>query len=293
MNKTLTTDQMTTLLKTLTIFIENRDPFTIESIINEIKRNGDQLDGFYDDRGNCIVDEYYSEISYAIDTIINNLYKDWADDLQTVYVFRPGQTKTEPRDEYDEEEFIEDDVNVDKEGNKLPVDNPSGVYDDTKEDDEERAGGGWYKDQDGNWDWDRDAAESARYAEDMYEENVPNYSVNDHPTEYEFTVDKNKRIYFGKKFLVNTAEIDENRNVAVIGDNTDATRFYITELDNLWELTDNEYLVGEYELNRGSLRINVASILPDVEPGDTVYAQIHWPVMCTDDNLFYIVVYTK
>lgn len=138
--KALTTDQTITLLKTLTIFIENRDPFTTENIINELKRDGDQLNGFYDDNGNSIADELYVEIDDAIDNLILQFFPDFTVQERRVYIYEPEyfENKQEKYDE--EEELIDediDDVNVDKEGNKLPVDTANGVYDDTKEEEEE------------------------------------------------------------------------------------------------------------------------------------------------------------
>lgn len=299
--KTLTTDQMTTLFKTLTIFIDNRDPFTTENIINELKRDGDQFNGFYDDDGNCIVDDLYVEIDDAIDSLVTQFYPDFIAEERRVYVFEPEEEMYEDdgEDDWDEEEELIDedidDVNVDKEGNKLPIDNPSGVYDDTE--DEEKRGPGWYKDPvTGEWDWDRDAAASAEYEEEMKEEQEKdniNYGINDHEKEYEFIIGKDGRINFGKKFLVKIAEFDDDAKVTLIGTNDDPTCFYIFDSRSNIDLTDNEYIIGNYQLKNGALRVGINSIIPDLKPGDTVYAKVHWPVMCTDDNLWYVYVYIK
>lgn len=296
--KTLTTDQMTTLFKTLTIFIDNRDPFTTENIINELKRDGDQFNGFYDDNGNCIVDDLYVEIDDAIDSLITQFYPDFIAEDRRVYVFEPEENKKDIWDEdyddedYDEEEELVDDVNVDREGNKLPIDNPSGVYDDTK-DEEEHRGPGWYKDPvTGEWDWDRDAAASAEYEEEMYGDNT-NKQEYEKERGYEFIIGKDGRVNFGKKFLVKIAEFDDDAEVTLIGINDDPTCFYIFDSRSNIDLTDNEYIIGNYQLKKGALRVNINSIIPSIKPGEKVYAKVHWPVMCTDDNLWYVYVYIK
>lgn len=130
--KTLTTDQMTTLFKTLTIFIENRDPFTTENVINELKRDGDQFNGFYDDKGKCIVDDLYEEIDDAVNSLVIQFFPDFIAEQRRVYSFVGDEMEEEyEKDDY-KEEILEDDYEVDKEGNRLP-DNKE-VYDDTDED---------------------------------------------------------------------------------------------------------------------------------------------------------------
>lgn len=313
--KTLTTDQMITLLKTLTIFIENRDPFTTENIVNELKRDGDQLNGFYYDNGNSAADDYYEEIDDAIDNLILQFFPDFVATTRTVYIHEPNLEKRDIwKDEYDEEEELFDDVNVDKEGNKLPIDNANGVYDDTKEEDEEEdRGAGWYKDPaTGEWMWDRDAAETARMEEDeeffanygkkAVEEACedPNYELNndynvsdDHEPEYELTVDKQKRINIGKKILVNKVGYNENEKVIVIADKDGKNFYIISANDDSWGIGEDEWVVGEYQLKNGALRIGLGTIISDIQSGDKMYLKIHWPVMCTDDNLLYIHIYSK
>ena len=92
--KTLTTDQMTTLLKTLTIFIENRDPFTTENIVNELKRDGDQYNGFYDDNGNSIAEELYVEIDDAIDSLVLQFFPDFTAQQRRVYIYEPVEERS-------------------------------------------------------------------------------------------------------------------------------------------------------------------------------------------------------
>lgn len=288
----LTTDQTNTLLKTLMIFIENRDPFTIESIVNEIKRNGDQYDGFYDDKGSCIVEDYYTDICEVVDEAISNLYKEWIDDLQTVYVFRPAYAHPEDYededwddDDYDEIEDLND-YEVDKEGNRLP-DNSSEVYDDTKEDDE-NPGAGYYKDPTtGEWMWDRDAAESARYEEGDFEnygqepetKKEKEFHDSDHPITYNLKVDKNKRITV-KKAIFKEAGWKDNEEVVVIGNETDHSQFYIARKEDIdngeVKLTNDEYEVGTYILKKGALRLSVSGIFEDISPDEIMQAKVIW-----------------
>lgn len=132
MNKNLTTDQMTTLLKTLTIFIDNRDPFTTENIINELKRDGDQFNGFYDDMGRSMVDDLYVEIDDALDSLILQFFPDFIVEQRRVYIYEP-HNKIVDEDYFDEEKIIEDEYETDKEGNRLP---PSKVHYDVKIEDD-------------------------------------------------------------------------------------------------------------------------------------------------------------
>ena len=289
----LTTDQTNTILKTLMIFIENRDPFTIESIVNEIKRNGDQFDGFHDDKGSCIVEDYYTDICEVVDEAISNLYKEWVDDLQTVYVFRPAYAHSEDYededwddDDYDEVEDLND-YEVDKEGNRLP-DNSSEVYDDTKEEVEEDRGVGWYKDPaTGEWMWDRDAAESARYEEGDFEnygqepetKKEKEFHDPDHPIIYELKVDKQKRITV-KKAIFKEAGWKDDEEVVIISQASDHSQFYIARKkdcdDDIINLTDEEYVNGDYFLNDGALRIGTVGLFDDIEPGEIVKAKVIW-----------------
>lgn len=272
----LTTDQTNTILKTLMIFIENRDPFTIESIVNEIKRNGDQYDGFYDDKGSCIVEDYYLEISEMIDKTIRNLYHEWVDDVETVYVFRPAYVHSED-DEYDEVEDL-DDINVDKEGNRLP--DREEVYDDTKDD----LIPGEYRDQNGEIDWDRDAAESARYEEGDFENygqkpkvDEEEYHDPDHPIIFEMKVDKQKRINI-KKDIFEEAKWKPNEEVIIIGNETDHSQFFIIRKSDFNKdyLQTEEYIIGEYKLKNSSFKLNVNNILNDIKGGEKLHAKIIW-----------------
>lgn len=282
----LTTDQTTTLLKVLTIFIENRDPFTIESIVNEIKRSGDMFDGFHDDKGECIVEDCYLEISEMIDKTIRNLYHEWVDDVETVYVFRPAYVHSED-DEYDEIEEL-DDINVDKEGNRLP--DREEVYDDTKDD----LVPGEYRDQNGEIDWDRDAAESARYEEGDFENygqepkarEEEEYHDPDHPIIYELKADKQKRITI-KKAIFEEAGWDNNEEVVIISQANDHSQFYIARKkdcdDDIINLTNDEYVNGDYFLKNGALRIGTIGLFDDIETGEIVKAKVIW-----DDGYNYI-----
>lgn len=134
----------------------------------------------------------------------------------------------------------------------------------------------------------------------MYEDpNWNNYDNDyrvpqDHEPEYELKVDKQRRINIGKKILVNKIGWKENERVVVVGDK-DRKNFYIVGAnDDSWGIGDDEEVVGEYELKNGALRISISAFLMnDIQPGDKMYARIHWPVMCTDDNLLYIHIYFK
>lgn len=277
MNKNLNTDQMTTLLKTLTIFIDNRDPFTTENVINELKRDGDQFNGFYDDMGRNIVDDLYVEIDDAIDSLILQFFPDFVVEQRRVYLYEPLSERVDEFDEYE----------VDKEGNRLP--NHEEVYDDTEDD----LVPGEYYDENGEIDWDRDEAETYRMNDDYGEEETPNYSVNDHVEEHELTIDKNKRINISKKILVKEANWNENESVFVIGKRDGKEAFIIKTTDLNWELSDDEIMYGEYQLKNGVLRISISSILNEVEKGDKVYCKVHFPVIGTDDNVLYVHVYVE
>lgn len=287
----LTTDQTTTLLKTLMIFIENKDPFTVESITNEIKRNGDVYDGFHNDKGECIVEDYWDDINKLIDDTIKNLYHEWFDDFQTVYVFRPDWARNVKDDDYEEE--IIDEYEVDKEGNRLP--DREEVYDDSKED---GLLPGEYYNENGEIEWDRDAAESARYEED--EEFFANYGQEpkiddekefhdpDHPIIYKLKVDKQKRINI-KKAIFKEAGWADDEEVVIISQAKDHSQFFIARKkdcdDDIINLVDEEYVNGDYFLKDGALRIGTVGLFDDIEPGEIVKAKVGW-----EDDFNYIQV---
>lgn len=284
----LTTDQTTTLLKTLMIFIENKDPFTVESITNEIKRNGDIYDGFHNDKGECIVEDYWDDINKLIDVTIKNLYHEWFDDFQTVYVFRPLWTKNVKDDDYEEE--IIDDYEVDKEGNRLP--DREEVYDDTKEDD---LIPGEYRNENGEIEWDRDAAESARYEEGDFENygqepkaREKEYHDPDHINIYELKIDKQKRINI-KKAIFEEAGWAKDEEVVIISQAKDHSQFFIARKkdcdDDIINLVDEEYVNGDYFLKDGALRIGTVGLFDDIEPGEIVKAKVGW-----EDDFNYIQV---
>lgn len=283
--KTLTTDQMTTLFKTLTIFIENRDPFTTENVINELKRDGDQLNGFYDDKGKCIVDDLYEEIDDAVNSLVIQFFPDFIAEQRRVYSF-VGDEYNEEDDDWDEyEELNDDDYGVDKEGNRLP-DNEE-VYDDTDEDEEEDRGVGWYKDPNtGEWMWDRDAAESARYEEGDFENYGQEPKIDeeefhdpDHPIIYELKIDKQKRINI-KKAIFEEAGWAKDEEVVIISQAKDHSQFFIARKkdcdDDIINLTDEEYVNGDYFLKNGALRIGTVGLFDDIEPGEIVKAKVIW-----------------
>ena len=286
--KTLTTDQMTTLFKTLTIFIENRDPFTTENVINELKRDGDQFNGFYDDKGKCIVEDLYEEIDDAVNSLVIQFFPDFIAEQRRVYSFvgdEYNDNEIEDDDDWDEYEELNDvDYEVDKEGNRLP-DNEE-VYDDTKEDEEEDRGAGWYKDQDGEWQWDRDAAESARYAEGDFEDYGQEPKIDeeefhdpDHPIIYELKIDKQKRINI-KKAIFEEAGWAKDEEVVIISQAKDHSQFFIArkkDCDNdIINLTDEEYVNGDYFLKNGALRIGTVELFDDIEPGEIAKAKVIW-----------------
>lgn len=278
--KTLTTDQMTTLFKTLTIFIENRDPFTTENVINELKRDGDQFNGFYDDKGKCIVDDLYEEIDDAVNSLVIQFFPDFIAEQRRVYSFVGDEyNEIEDDDDWDEYEELNDiDYEVDKEGNRLP-DNEE-VYDDTKEDEEQDRGVGWYKDQDGEWQWDRDAAESARYAEGDFEDyGEEEFHDPDHPIIYELKIDKQKRINI-KKAIFEEAGWAKDEEVVIISQAKDHSQFFIARKkdcdDDIINLTDEEYVNGDYFLKNGALRIGTVELFDDIEPGEIVKAKVIW-----------------
>lgn len=280
--KTLTTDQMTTLFKTLTIFIENRDPFTTENVINELKRDGDQFNGFYDDKGKCIVEDLYEEIDDAVNSLVIQFFPDFIAEQRRVYSFvgdEYNDNEIEDDDDWDEYEELNDvDYEVDKEGNRLP-DNEE-VYDDTKEDEEQDRGAGWYKDQDGEWQWDRDAAESARYAEGDFEDyGEEEFHDPDHPIIYELKIDKQKRINI-KKAIFEEAGWAKDEEVVIISQAKDHSQFFIARKkdcdDDIINLTDEEYVNGDYFLKNGALRIGTVGLFDDIEPGEIVKAKVIW-----------------
>ena len=298
----LTTDQTITLVKTITIFIENRDPFTVSNIINELKRDGDQLNGFYDDNGNCIVDEIRHEIADAIENIMFNVFPEFTPIEDIVYTIDATNKSIINYDDEDWDEvddFSDEEFNTDKEGNRIP-----------EEEKEEDRGAGWYKDPaTGEWMWDRDAAASAEYEEEMKEDDdwdgdkaqtdfyndkdyedrsVPN---NDHNPTYELTVDKNKRINIGKKILKNTGWKDDEAVVIVASNNGKEIWIVSANDENKWSLSDNEYVVDETRLNKGSLRFGVGSVIDNIQTGDVLECNIHYPVMCTEDNLMFVYIH--
>lgn len=285
MTRTLTTDQMTTLVKTVTIFVENRDPFTVGNVINELKRSGDMYNGFYDDSGECVVDDLYDVIEAAVETIMYNLYPEFIPEMRKVYTC--DQYNTCPNmiddEDYDEIEIMEDDINVDKEGNKLPYNQE--VYDDTKEDD---LIPGEYRDQNGEIDWDRDAAESARYEEGDFD-NYGNeeFHNSDHPIIYDLKVDKQSRINI-KKAVFEEAGWKNDEQVVIVGTN-EGNVFYIVrysdrESENFY-LGDGEYIFGTYDLKKGALRISINALMDDVKVGDKLKAKVVW-----DETMNYIQV---
>ncbi len=288
--KTLTTDQMTTLFKTLTIFIENRDPFTTENVINELKRDGDQFNGFYDDNGKCIVDDLYEEIDDAVNSLVIQFFPDFIAEQRRVYSFVGDEYNDNEDDDWDEYEELNDDYEVDKEGNRLP-DNEE-VYDDTKEDEEEEDRGvGWYKDPaTGEWMWDRDAAESARYEEGDFEDygqepenDEEEFHDLDHPIIYELKIDKQKRINI-KKAIFEEAGWAKDEEVVIISQAKDHSQFFIARKkdcddDNI-NLTDEEYVNGDYFLKNSALRIGTVGLFDDIEPGEIVKAKVIWNEGC-------------
>lgn len=274
--KTLTTDQMTTLFKTLTIFIENRDPFTTENVINELKRDGDQFNGFYDDKGKCIVDDLYEEIDDAVNSLVIQFFPDFIAEQRRVYSFVGDEMEEEyEKDDY-KEEILEDDYEVDKEGNRLP-DNKE-VYDDTDED----LVPGEYRDQNGEIDWDRDEAETYRMNDD-YEFHDP-----DHPNIYELKIDKQKRINI-KKAIFEEAGWAKDEEVVIISQAKDHSQFFIARKkdcnDDIINLVDEEYVNGDYFLKNGALRIGTVGLFDDIEPGEIVKAKVVW-----EDDFNYIQV---
>lgn len=284
--KTLTTDQMTTLFKTLTIFIENRDPFTTENVINELKRDGDPLNGFYDDKGKCIVDDLYEEIDDAVNSLVIQFFPDFIAEQRRVYSFVGDEYNDNEDDDWDEYEELNDDYEVDKEGNRLP-DNKE-VYDDTDEDEEEEDRGvGWYKDPaTGEWMWDRDAAESARYEEGDFEDygqepkaREDEFHDPDHPIIYELKIDKQKRINI-KKAIFEEASWAKDEEVVIISQAKDHSQFFIARKkdcdDDIINLTDEEYVNGDYFLKNGALRIGTVGLFDDIEPGEIVKAKVIW-----------------
>lgn len=289
MSKNLTTDQMTTLLKTLTIFIDNRDPFTTENVINELKRSEDRFDGFHDDNGEDIVDDLYEEIDDAIDSLMLQFFSDFVVEERRVYIY-------EPREEHNVSNFYnEDEYETDKEGNRIPTDE-EGVYDDTEDD----LLPGEYKDPvTGDIDWDRDAAVSAEYAEEWYHDNVDEekeFHDTDHQIVYDLTVDKQKRVNIKKK-IFEEAGWAENEKVIIVGNDNNPNKFfilrYMDKVADNFSLGEGDYIFNNYDLKKGALRINIATLLNDVQPGEVIYAKVNWEDVFNHEAFNYIEVFVK
>lgn len=305
MTRTLTTDQMTTLVKTVTIFVENRDPFTVGNVINELKRSGDMYDGFHDDSGECVVDDLYDIIEAAVETIMYNLYPEFIPEMRKVYICdRYNTYSNNPKDDYDELEIMEDEYEVDKEGNRIPYchvdvkDDGDGrttyslkprfeEVDESSEDEDLIPGE--YRDQNGEIDWDRDAAESARYEEGDFD-NYGNeeFHDSDHPIIYDLKIDKQSRINI-KKAVFEEAGWRNDERVVIIGVMDNHSIFYIVRYEDKesedFYLGDKEFIFGDYELKNGALRIGTTALLDDVNPGDIVKANVVW-----DETMNYIQV---
>lgn len=268
MSKILITEQTTTLLKTLMVFIENRDPFTTENIINEIKRNGDQFDGFHDDKGECLVEEYEAEIDDFINETICNLFLEWDADVKEVFVFRPKNTTrfwddplADESEEYKETKIEdEEEYETDKEGNVLPKEQ----YDVKVED---------------NGDGITTYSMKPHFEEEgeLLDDDGADWRDPDHSPTYEMKVDKQGRIDLKKK-IFEEAGWEENERIIVIGKYHDHNRFFIvrcTDKDSdEFVLTDEEYLFGDYELEKGSIKLGLEALIDNYKTGMILHAKV-------------------
>ena len=100
----------------------------------------------------------------------------------------------------------------------------------------------------------------------------------DHIPTYDIVVDKNKRINIKKAVFVD-ALWDENEDVTVIGNTQDNAHLYIVRTKDLelFVLNDDEYIVGQYKLKKGALRIGIGSALECVS-GDIIHVRANWDV---------------
>ena len=269
----LNIDKMNAILEAIKIFTTNHDTFTLDNVIREIENNVNWYDGDpNDDR---------VEIEKAIKVIIEQLYPEYRRDYMVAYHYDTTGGG------YIEEEIEEeiDDINVDKEGNKLPYPDDDTI--------EEKPGAGYYKDPvTGEWEWDRDAAETERM-NDEYEWDDDNdgadFRDTDHIPTHDLVVDKNKRINI-KKAVFEDAEWDTDEKVIVISNVNDNTHLYIIKQDDLdtFVLNEDEFIVGEYQLKKGALRIGIGKNF-DCKAGSIIHAKANWD----DPKCVYVEIFAE
>lgn len=150
-----------------------------------------------------------------------------------------------------------------------------------EEDDDENRGPGWYKDQDGNWDWDRDAAESASYAEDMYagygEEDDTSEAVeetDDELIEYqEIPVDKQKRITISFDTLYE-ARMWQEDVFKILKSKEDDNVFYIVNMNFSYDINKFEFIKNIEYSGKKAIRIGIGKLL-DVKYGDIIGVDVY------------------
>lgn len=271
----LNLEKTNAIITAVKYFLENRDTFTLDNILKELREN----DTIYYD-GN--IDDDQEEIEKVVDNLITTLYPEYRIANRKAYFFDYDYDLDIENDynDYQEIELEDDDYEVDKEGNRIPYDSEAVA------EEEEKRGPGWYKDPaTGQWEWDRDAAASAEYEEEWYNDNKGDNNMEedkefhdlDHPVTFELTVDKNKRVNI-KKAVFEEAKFAEDEPVIIIANETDKTCFYILKQSdsNCFALNDDEFIVGEYTLKKGALRLGVGSIIDGIKAGDKLTATVNW-----------------
>ena len=130
-----------------------------------------------------------------------------------------------------------------------------------KVEEEEDRGPGWYKDENGEWDWDRDEAETERMNDD--------YDMIEYQ---EIPVDKEKRLSINRS-IFEEAKIKGNIVQVLVSTSGKENLIKITNSDSDYDVSEFKYY-ATYSLTDKGLRISLGRLL-NVQSYELVNVQVY------------------